>query len=135
MRPIVRQNPRLLTANGSGYAGRGRGDVGTVIDVAVKTISISMDERTYRQAKAAADRAGLPMSTWMSKSAKEKVQRDAAIMVAELDVGTGHAWATWTEASERDFAPEAGMGGVGEGGGAGKGGGPGKGGGAGRGTA
>ncbi len=77
----------------------------------MKTISISMDERTYRQAKEAADRAGLPMSTWMSKSAKEKVQRDAAVIVAQLDVGTGHAWAAWAEASESDFTPEAGTGG------------------------
>jgi len=72
--------------------------------VAVKTISISMDERTYRQAKAAAERAGLPMSTWMSRSAREKVQRDAAVSVAELDVGSGHAWVAWTEASEQDFS-------------------------------
>lgn len=79
--------------------------------MAVKTISISMDERTYRQAKEAAERAGLPMSTWMSKSAKEKVQRDAAAMVAALDVGTGHAWAAWAEASERDFTPDTGTGG------------------------
>ena len=79
--------------------------------MAVKTISISMDERTYRQAKAAADRAGLPMSTWMSRSAREKVQRDAAVSVAELDVGSGHAWEAWTEASERDFNhPETGKG-------------------------
>lgn len=79
--------------------------------MAVKTISISMDERTYRQAKAAAERAGLPMSTWMSRSAREKVQRDAAVSVAELDAGTGHAWVAWTEASEQDFGyPEAGKG-------------------------
>ncbi|HXS64002.1 MAG TPA: hypothetical protein VN767_14205 [Streptosporangiaceae bacterium] len=71
--------------------------------MAVRTISISMDDRTYRQAKAAADRAGLPMSVWMSRSAKEKVQRDAAVSVAELDAGTGHAWVAWTEDSERDF--------------------------------
>ncbi len=69
-----------------------------------------MDERTYRQAKAAAERAGLPMSTWMSRSAREKVQRDAAITVAELDVGTGQAWVDWAEASERDFTPETGKG-------------------------
>jgi hypothetical protein len=81
-------------------------DVGNVINVAVRTISISMDERTYRQAKAAADRAGLPMSVWVSRSAKEKVQRDAAVTVAELDVGSDHAWVAWTEDSERDF-PEA----------------------------
>jgi hypothetical protein len=73
--------------------------------MAVKTISISMDERTYRQAKAAADRAGVPMSAWMSRSAREKVQRDAAVTVAELDRGTGHAWALWAEASEEDFGP------------------------------
>jgi hypothetical protein len=85
-------------------------DIGNVIDVPVKTISISMDERTYRHAKEAAERAGLPMSTWMSKSAKEKVQRDAAVTVAELDVGSGDAWAAWTEASEQDFTPEAGKG-------------------------
>ena len=49
--------------------------------MAVKTISISMDERTYRQAKAAAELAGL------------------------------HAWAAWAEASEKDFPhPEAGKG-------------------------
>jgi hypothetical protein len=79
--------------------------------MAVKTISISMDERTYRQAKAAAEQAGLPMSAWMSRSAKEKVQRDAAAAVAEVDRGTGHAWAAWAEASERDFgAPEGGKG-------------------------
>jgi hypothetical protein len=81
------------------------------MDMAVKTISISMDERTYRQAKAAADRAGLPMSAWMSRSAREKVQRDAATTVAELDRGTGLAWAVWAEASEEDFTnPETGKG-------------------------
>ncbi len=80
--------------------------VGNVIGVAVMTVSISMDERTYRQAKAAAERAGVPISAWMSKSAKEKVQRDAALPVAELDLGTGQAWAAWTEASEQDFNPE-----------------------------
>ncbi len=79
--------------------------------MAVKTISISMDERTYRQAKAAAERAGMPMSTWMSRSAREKVQRDAAVAVAESDRGTGQAWASWAEATEQDFGnPEAGRG-------------------------
>lgn len=79
--------------------------------MAVKTFSISMDERTYRQAKTAAELAGLPMSTWMSRSAREKVQRDAATAVAEFDRGTEHAWAAWTEASEKDFMiPEAGKG-------------------------
>jgi len=77
----------------------------------VKTISISMDERTYRQAKAAAEQAGLPMSAWMSRSAREKVQRDAAVSVAEIDADTGHAWVAWTEASEQDFTnPETGKG-------------------------
>jgi hypothetical protein len=39
------------------------------------------------------------------------VQRDAAVSVAELDVGSGHAWEAWTEASERDFNhPETGKG-------------------------
>jgi hypothetical protein len=86
-------------------------DVDNVMDMAVKTISISMDERTYRQAKAAAELAGLPMSAWMSRSAREKVQRDAAATVAELDRGTGHAWAAWAEAIEQDFGtPEAGKG-------------------------
>ncbi|HUD38162.1 MAG TPA: hypothetical protein VMR14_14770 [Streptosporangiaceae bacterium] len=76
-----------------------------------RIVSISMDERTYRQVKAAADRAGVPMSTWMSRSAREKVQRDAAVPVAELDAGTGQAWVAWTEASERDFpASETGKG-------------------------
>jgi hypothetical protein len=85
--------------------------VGNVVNMAVRTFSISMDERTYRQAKAAAERAGLPMSAWMSRSAREKVQRDAAAVVAEFDRGTGHAWVAWSEASERDFAaPEAGRG-------------------------
>jgi hypothetical protein len=47
----------------------------------------------------------------MSRSAREKVQRDAATTVAELDRGTGHAWAVWTEASEQDFPnPETGKG-------------------------
>lgn len=79
--------------------------------MAVKTFSISMDERTYRQAKAEADRAGLPMSAWMSRCAREKVQRDAAASVAEFDRGTDQAWMFWTEASEQDFSvPEAGKG-------------------------
>ena len=64
-----------------------------------------------RLRKAAADRAGVPMSTWMPRSAREKVQRDAAVPVAELDAGTGQAWVAWTEASERDFpASETGKG-------------------------
>lgn len=79
--------------------------------MAVRTISISIDERTYRQAKAAADRAGLPMSAWLSRSATEKVQRDAAAAVAEFDRGTAHAWAAWAEDIEQDFrAPETGRG-------------------------
>jgi hypothetical protein len=79
--------------------------------MAVKTFSISMDERTYRHAKAEADRAGLPISTWMSRCAREKVQRDAAASVAEFDRGTNLAWVVWTEASERDFStPETGKG-------------------------
>jgi hypothetical protein len=79
--------------------------------MAVRTFSISMDERTYRQAMAEAARAGLPISAWMSRCAREKVQRDAAASVAEFDRGTNHAWVTWTEASERDFSiPEAGKG-------------------------
>jgi hypothetical protein len=79
--------------------------------MAVKTFSISMDERTYLQVKAAAAQAGLPMSAWMSRSAREKVQRDAAATVAELDRCSGQAWVAWTEASERDFrTPEAGKG-------------------------
>jgi len=79
--------------------------------MAVKTFRISMDERTYRQAKAEADRAGLPMSAWMSRCAREKVQRDAAATVAEFDRGTDQAWVVWAEASERDFSiPEAGKG-------------------------
>lgn len=81
------------------------------MNMAVKHISISMDERTYRQAKAAAERAGLPMSAWMSRSAMEKVQREAATTVAEFDRGTGQAWAAWVEAIEQDFGtPEAGKG-------------------------
>ena len=112
---ILRQDADDPGSDPVSDAGRATSDIGNVIDVAVKTISISMDERTYRQAKAAADQAGLPMSTWMSKSAKEKVQRDAAMLVAELDVGTGQAWAAWAEASERDFNPETGIGGAGRG--------------------
>lgn len=44
------------------------------------------------------------MSAWLSRSAREKVQRDAAVPVAELDVGTGYAWVAWAEASEQDFS-------------------------------
>lgn len=82
-----------------------------VVDMAVRTFSISMDERTYRQAKAEAERVGLPMSAWISRCAREKVQRDAAATVAEFDRGTNDAWAGWAEASEQDFSiPEAGKG-------------------------
>lgn len=77
----------------------------------VKTFSISMDESGYEQAKAQAARAGLSMSAWMTRAAREKVQRAAAASVAEFDRLTSDAWAQWTEASERDFgAPDAGQG-------------------------
>ena len=46
--------------------------------MSVKTFSISMGERAYRQARAEADRAGLSMSAWMTRAAREKIQRDAA---------------------------------------------------------
>ena len=46
--------------------------------MSVKTFSISMGERAYRQARAEADRAGLSMSAWMTRAAREKTQRDAA---------------------------------------------------------
>jgi hypothetical protein len=79
--------------------------------MAMKTFSISMDDRTYRQARAAADQAGMSMSAWMSRAATERVQRAAALAVAELDRASGNAWAGWTEASERDLtAPGEGKG-------------------------
>ena len=48
--------------------------------MSVKTFSISMGERAYRQARAEADRR------------------------------TGHDWADWTEANAGDFPPSAGKG-------------------------
>lgn len=83
----------------------------SVVAVAVKTFSISMDERAYRQAKTEADRAGVSMSAWMARAAREKIQRAAAVHVAETDRRTGDAWAQWTETSESDLdPPEAGRG-------------------------
>lgn len=77
----------------------------------VRTFSISMDERVYRQAKGAADRAGTSVSGWMSRAAREKLQRDAAAAVAEADRRTGGIWADWAEASEREFdLPDTGQG-------------------------
>ena len=70
--------------------------------MAVKTFSISMDERAYRHAKTEATRAGVSMSAWIARAAREKVQRDAATQVAETDRRTGNAWAEWSETNERD---------------------------------
>jgi len=107
----IRAGTRFAPLSGYECARPAVGHMSSLADMAVKTFSISMDERTYQQAKAAADEAGLPMSAWMSRSARGKVQRDAAAAVAEIDRSTGHAWAAWTEASERDFrTPEAGKG-------------------------
>ena len=79
--------------------------------MAVKTFSISMADRAYRQARAEADRAGITMSAWMATAAREKIQRDAATAVADADRSAGHAWADWAEASERDFdMPDTGQG-------------------------
>jgi hypothetical protein len=78
--------------------------------MSVKTFSISMGERAYRQARAEADRAGLTMSAWMTRAAREKIQRDAASAIAEVDKVSGHDWADWTEANARDFPPGAGKG-------------------------
>jgi hypothetical protein len=80
------------------------------MSMAVKTFSISMGERAFRQAKAEADRAGLSMSAWMTRAAREKIQRDAAAAIAEADRETGHAWAEWAEANAGDFPPGAGKG-------------------------
>ena len=77
----------------------------------MKTFSISMGESAYRQAKIEAERAGLSMSAWMARAAREKVQRDAAGPIAEADRRTGHAWAEWAEANAGDFpGPGAGKG-------------------------
>ena len=73
--------------------------------MSVKTFSISMGERAYRQARAEADRAGLSMSAWMTRAAREKIQRDAASAAAEADRRTGHDWAEWTESNAREFPP------------------------------
>ena len=79
--------------------------------MAVKTFSISMADRAYRQARAEADRTGISMSAWMAAAAREKIQRDAAAAVADADRSAGHAWADWAEAGERDFdMPDAGQG-------------------------
>ncbi|HWG60552.1 MAG TPA: hypothetical protein VG253_02450 [Streptosporangiaceae bacterium] len=78
--------------------------------MSVKTFSISMGERAYRLAKAEADRAGLTMSAWMSRAAREKIQRDAANPIAEADRLSGHAWAEWAESNAGDFPPGAGKG-------------------------
>ncbi len=79
--------------------------------MSVKTFSISMGERAYQQAKTEAERAGLSMSAWLTRAAREKVQRDAAGLIAEADRRTGHAWAEWAEANAGDFpGPGAGKG-------------------------
>lgn len=50
------------------------------------------------------------MSAWMTRAAREKIQRDAAVHVAEADRRTDDAWAEWTEANERDFdLPDSGV--------------------------
>jgi hypothetical protein len=87
-----------------------RNVVANVLNMPVKTFSISMGERAFRQAKAEADRAGLSMSAWMTRAAREKIQRDAATAIAAADRETGHAWAEWTEANAGDFPPGAGKG-------------------------
>jgi hypothetical protein len=71
--------------------------------MSVKTFSISMAERAYQQAREEAERAGVSMSAWMTRAAREKIQRDAAAPIAEADRRTGHAWADWTEANAGDF--------------------------------
>jgi hypothetical protein len=71
----------------------------------VRTFSISLDERTHRQLRAAAENAGTSVSAWIARAAREKIQRDAAAVVAEADRLARHDWADWTEANERDFAP------------------------------
>jgi hypothetical protein len=50
------------------------------------------------------------MSAWMTRAAREKIQRDAAAVIAEADRETGHAWAEWAEANTGDFPPGAGKG-------------------------
>lgn len=81
--------------------------------MAVKTFSVSMDERAYRHAKNQADQAGLTMSAWITRAAREKVQRDAAVQVAEIDRQAGNDWAAWTETNESDQeGPNAGKGGA-----------------------
>jgi hypothetical protein len=50
------------------------------------------------------------MSAWMTRAAREKIQRDAASVIAEADRRTGHDWAEWTEANAGDFPPSAGKG-------------------------
>jgi hypothetical protein len=74
-----------------------------VATMSVKTFSISMAERAYQQARDEAERAGVSMSAWMTRAAREKIQRDAAAPIAEADRRTGQAWADWTEANAGDF--------------------------------
>ena len=71
--------------------------------MSVKTFSISMAERAYRQARKEAERAGVSMSAWMTRAAREKIQRDAATPVAEADLRAGHDWADWGDANAGDF--------------------------------
>ena len=75
--------------------------------MSVKTFSISMAEREYRQAREEAKRAGVSMSAWMTRAAREKLQRDAAASLAEADRRTGHDWADWAEAHDGDFPGQA----------------------------
>lgn len=71
--------------------------------MSVKTFSISMAERAYRQAREEAKRAGVSMSAWMTRAAREKLQRDAAAPIAEADRRSGEDWAEWSEANAGDF--------------------------------
>ena len=83
--------------------------------MSVKTFSISMAERAYRQARAEAARTGVSMSAWMARAAREKLQRDAAASIAEADRHAGHDWADWADAHAGDFPlPGAADGGGGE---------------------
>lgn len=74
------------------------------MNVSVKIFSISMAERAYRQAREEARRAGVSLSAWMTRAAREKLQRDAAASIAEADRRTGPDWADWAEANSGDFS-------------------------------
>jgi hypothetical protein len=76
--------------------------------VATERVTLTLDSATIAAARSAAGAAGMSLSAWIDKAARDRAIETAAVISAEQDRQLGREFATWdAESADRMFGNAA----------------------------